>query len=220
MVGIRQNDMLNFNLLKSWSWLYILAILGLAVMVIVSYIFNIPLSSFTRDQSVVLNGKPYHGLLSSIGILFWSWTAASSFFYYALLRKGGDESEFSKFVLIGGVLTLLLLLDDFFMFHEWMLPGFGINEKIVLLSYVVFALVYLVKFKQIILQRDYSLLLIALSFFIFSMIEDILKFSPHAWHYLFEDGTKFLGIISWFCYHVSLYYKESSFTIHEKINRN
>lgn len=186
-------------------------------MVIVSDMFEIPLSSFTRDQSVVLDGKPFHGFLSSVGVLFWSWTAASALFYYALLKKSGDKSEFPKFVLMGGSLTLLLLLDDFFMFHEWLLPGLGINEKIVILSYVLFTIVYLVKFRQIILQRDYSLLLMAIFFFILSVLEDMLRLAPGMWHDLLEDGTKFLGIISWFCYHISLYYRESNFIEHKKL---
>lgn len=202
------------NILKLFRfWLYFLAVLGLVIIVTISYIYDVPISIFTRDQSVVLKGTPFHGFLSNIGILFWSWTAAISLFYYVLLRKSGDQSELTKFVLMGGLLTFLLLLDDFFMFHDWIFPRLGVNEKIVLLFYAVFALVYLVKFKQFILRRDYSLLLAALFFFTLSIIEDTLRFLPDMWHYLFEDGTKFLGIVSWFGYYVSLYYQEISSVI-------
>ena len=192
-------------------WLYFFAVLILVVMVIVSYIYDIPIFKFTRDQSLVLNGTPLDGLLSNIGVVFWSWTAAITLFSYALLRKIDDKSELAKFTLMGGLLTSMLLLDDFFMFHDWIFRLLGIKETIVYLFYAVFILVYLIKFKQFILTRDYSLLLTALFFFAFSIIVDRFPYSLLGmWHHLFEDGTKFLGIISWFGYHVSLYYQEIS----------
>ena len=197
--------------------LYLLSILILVSIVTVSFIYDIPISKFTRDQAVVLHGTPFHGILSNIGVLFWSWTAAISLFCYVLLRKSGDKSELTKFVLTGGLLTSMLLLDDFFMFHDWIFPRFGVNEKIVFLFYAVFILVYLIKFKQFILTRDYSLLLTAIFFFALSIIVDTFPYSLLGmWHHLFEDSTKFLGIVSWFGYHVSLYYQEISSIISKK----
>ena len=112
--------MKNLRLYK--FWLYFLAALGLVLIVTVSYIYNTPISTLTRDPSVILKGTPFHGFLSSIGVLLWSWTAAISLFCYVLLRKSGDRNELTKFVLMGGLLTSMLLLDDFFMFHDWIFP--------------------------------------------------------------------------------------------------
>ena len=206
------------KVLRSFKFFVLfLSILGLVSIVIVSYIYDVPISKFTRDPSVLLNGTPLHGFLSNIGVLFWSWTAAISLFCYALLRKIGDKSEFAKFVLTGGLLTFMLLLDDFFMFHDWIFPKLGLKEKIVFLFYAAFVLFYLVKFKQFILTRDYTLLLTAFFFFACSIIVDTFPYSMLGmWHHLFEDGTKFLGIVSWFAYHVSLYYQEISSIISKK----
>jgi hypothetical protein len=188
--------------------------------VTVSIIYEIPISKFTRDQAIVLNGTPFHGFLSNIGVLFWSWTSAIALFCYVLLKKNGDKSALAQFVLTGGILSSILLLDDFFMLHDWIFPKFfGANEKIIFLFYAVYLLRYLVKFKQVILAREYSLLLAAVFFFAFSLIVDTLPYSVLGiWHHLFEDGTKFLGIVSWFGYHVSLYYQEiSSITTKKEI---
>ncbi len=198
-------------------WLYLLAALGLILIVIVCNVYDIPIVKFTRDQASVLDGSPFHGLLSSIGVLLWSWTAAIALFCYALLRKSGDKSGFAGFLLTGGLLTFILLIDDFFMLHDWILPRMlGISEHVVFLFYAVFILFYLVKFKQFIFERDYSLLLAAILFFALSLIVDSFPYSLIGkWHHLFEDGTKFFGIVSWFAYHVSLYYQEM--IVHKKI---
>ena len=206
------------KILRSYKFqLYIFAIFILVSIVTVSYIYNTPISRFTRDPSSVMKGSQFDGFLSSIGVLFWSWTAAISFFCYALLRKSVDSSELAKFALTGGIFTSILLLDDMFMFHDDIFLRIGVNEKIVFLFYAVFLLVYLVKFRQFILTRDYTLLLAAIFFFTFSIIVDTFPYSLLGkWHHLFEDGTKFLGIVSWFGYYSSLYYQEISLIIGKK----
>lgn len=191
-------------------WLYFLAVFGLVAVVTVSYIYDTPISRFTRDPAVVMKGSQFDGFLSNVGVLVWCGTATISFFCYALFRKSGDKSEPAKFALTGGFLTSLLLLDDLFMFHDDIFLKIGVNEKIVFVFYAVFLLVYLVKFKQFILTRDYSLLFTAIFFFTFSIIVDAFpKSILGMWnHPLIEDSTKFLGIVSWFGYYSSLYYHE------------
>ena len=206
------------KILRSYKFqVYILAIFILASIVTVSYIYNTPISRFTRDPSSVMKGSQFDGFLSSIGVLFWSGTAVISIFCYALFRRNVDSSEITKFALAGGLFTSILLLDDLFMFHDGIFPRFGLNEKILFLFYAVFILLYLVKFRQFILTRDYTLLLAAIFFFAFSIIVDTFPYSLLGkWHHLFEDGTKFLGIVSWFGYYTSLYYKEISLIIDKK----
>lgn len=206
------------NFLRSYTFLlYLLAVFILISIVIVSYIYDTPISRFTRDPSSVMKGSQFDGFLSSIGILFWSSTVAILFFCYALFRKSDEKREFANFALAGGVLTSLLLLDDLFMFHDDIFLRFAVNEKIIFLFYAIYFLVYLLKFRQFILTRDYSLLLIAIFFFSFSIIVDRFPYSLLGkWHHLFEDGTKFLGIMSWFGYYISLYYQEISSIISKK----
>ena len=53
------------------------------------------------------------------------------------------------------------MIDDCFMLHEDVLPGLGIPQKVVFLFYGVLVLIYLVKFREIILKTPFILLLFA-----------------------------------------------------------
>ena len=77
----------------------------------ISGYYNIPISSFTRDPTVVLGGPSYIGFISNIGILFWAFTAAICLFS-SVIHKQGNNQATSQFLLYSGLLTLWLLLDD------------------------------------------------------------------------------------------------------------
>ncbi len=118
-------------------WLYLLSVLGLTLTVIVCSIYDAPIVKFTRDPASIAEISPFHGLLSSIGVLLWCSTAVAALFSYFLLRKSGDKSEFKGFLLTGGLLTSMLLVDDYFMFHDWILPKLGIGEHAVFLFFAL-----------------------------------------------------------------------------------
>jgi len=90
--------------------------------------------------------------------------------------------------------------DDLFLLHERIFPNYiGVPEKLVLGSYSVFALAYLIRFRTAIFKTEYPLLGMALFFFGISVIIDAFHSEGRdtaAW----EDLPKFVGIVSWFVY--------------------
>ena len=167
--------------------------------------FQIPVSKFTRDPIHVLNGHPFTGILSNIGILFWCSTAAICFFSSAILWMNKSTNN-SKFLLFSGLITLLLLLDDLFMLHEIMIPKYlHIPEAAVYAGYLTMVLIYLFKFREEILKAEYTLLNFALGFFALSLVTDFFSDDKEL-KYLIEDGFKLLGIVTWFLFFIRTCY--------------
>ena len=165
----------------------------------ISGYYNIPISSFTRDPTVVLGGPSYIGFISNIGILFWAFTAAI-WLFSSVIHKHSNNQTTPKFLLYSGLLTLWLLLDDMFMLHDSFLPNhLMIPEKLVYLGYVTIVLVYLVKFRTEILNHEYATLFIAFSFFALSVLADLLL-EQQGFEFLLEDGLKLFGIVTWFIF--------------------
>lgn len=178
----------------------------LCVLVIIRLQNIIPTENLTRDPLAVA-GKPfYFGILSQVGALFWCSCAAICFFSTVLLTKI-NQRKLISFFFLSGCLTTTLLLDDLFLLHEFVLPTYiKIPEKIVYLIYVTFVFFYLIKFRKIIQNTEFIVLLLAFAFFGFSVSVDSSLISiPKGWIekkdiYFLQDGSKFLGIISWFTY--------------------
>jgi len=59
---------------------YILAILVLFLIVFIRFMYKIPKADLTRDPVQLLNGRPYIGMLSNLGIIIWSATAGICLF--------------------------------------------------------------------------------------------------------------------------------------------
>lgn len=185
---------------------YVFGLLALCLVVLSHVLYQNPIEIYTRDTSVVLNGTPFHGIISNIGALFWISTAVILFSHYNLLKKIDKKSELAKFVLFGAILSFILLIDDFFMLHEWFFPDYlGISQRYFAAFYGIYLIVYLLKYKYIIFKSDYLSLLLALFFFSISNIVDRFPYSFFGeWHLLYEDGPKFLGIICWLEYFSTL----------------
>jgi len=193
------------KLVKPLVSLYLPAVLFLLAMVILCTQMDIPISFFTCDPASVAEIHPFTGMVSNIGILMWTAAAVVCLFCWALLRKDPDKTRFSTFVLFSGIMTMVLLIDDLFLLHEEIFPEhLGIPQKFILLGYMGLTLFGIVIFRKSILATDYLLLLIALGFFGLSVFVDVFDHEIDAliggWRYLFEDGFKFLGIVSWLGY--------------------
>ncbi|MEN2282662.1 hypothetical protein AAGF08_11040 [Algoriphagus sp. SE2] len=170
---------------------------------------DISFSYFSRDAIQTIWHVPnvsvefYIGFLSNIGITFWCFTAAILFFSSKIARDFDKPKAMSQFFFFSGLLTLFMLIDDLFLLHDVIIPYYlNISEKFFYLFYgsSVIALLYL--FREFILKTDYILFLLAFGFLASSVITDILAaFGINISDiYLFEDGFKFMGIISWFIY--------------------
>ncbi len=194
-------------MIKPIYLLYLPTLFLLILIAIVSHQMGLPVSHFTRDPLAITGGHPLMGFLSNLGVIFWSATTAFCLFTFALLQKTKTYQLISKYVLLAGGMTLLLLLDDLFMLHEKFYPSLlPINEKIIFLAYGVMFLGYVWGIRKILLRSEYIYLLLTMLFFALSIIVDISLPSSkfYYWHHLLEDGTKFVGIVSWFGYQFSL----------------
>lgn len=191
-------------------WLYIPAIFLILIVAIASYYLNIPISRFTRDPLAITDGHPFLGVVSNIGAILWSATVAICFFSYAILKTNKKSHDVLGFIMVGGLISLLLLLDDLFMLHEKICPKYlSGNEKIVFIFYGSLLLLYLLKYRLNIIETDLIYLTLAVFFFGLSILVDLLlPESLLPWHHLFEDGPKFIGIVSWFGYHFTTCFKE------------
>ena len=184
------------------------ALLVILVMVLLRVFCDIPFRTMTLDPVQVMagmKGNPFYGWLSDFGVLLWCSAAAVCLFCSACLRAEGRREE-ACFLKYSGCITLLLMIDDFFLFHEIDFPRFlGIPGEFLLFSYFLIISFYLYRFHRIIFQTDYLLLVLAFAFLGISFGADILPFRIRG-QFLVEDGSKFLGIVSWAGYFVRVCY--------------
>ena len=160
---------------------------------------QIAVSSLTRDMAAIAKVHPLTGVVSNVGIVLWCAAATVCLFSCHLLRQRGVHRA-AGFLWWSGLITVGLLVDDFFMFHEYLAPvHLGLDEKVVLASYVCITAVYLLRHRRLILEADYRLLVAALVLFTGSTLVDLADVG--GWWNLAEDGCKLLGIASWFGYH-------------------
>jgi len=181
---------------------YILAMLVLVFVIFIRFMYKIPMAELTRDPVQLLHGRPYTGMLSNLGIIIWSATAGICLFVVILSLPYQDRKRERRFFLLAFLLTLVLLLDDLFLFHDVILPeDLKISENYLYAVYGILSLVFIFFFRNDILQTPYLLLIAAVIFFGFSIgVDTIVKFLNLEHGFLLEDGSKFLGIISWGTY--------------------
>ena len=134
------------------------------------------------------------GLISNLGYLLWMATAAICLFTACseVSRPRGREREL---LLAGGVFSLLLCLDDMFLLHDRY-----ISANVLYLLYIVFAVLILVRYRDLVLRLGGPVFVGAVALLGTSLLFD--KFQqdlpiPYGPGQLFEEGAKFLGIASW-----------------------
>ena len=166
--------------------------------------FDVDIGKITRDPVQIMNGDPLEGMLSNVGILFWCATAAICSFGSIVLRNQTGARSFSFFLFASACVTSLLLFDDFFLLHEMVFPMYlHLPQNLVYALYVMTIAAFLIFFYERILATEYILLILALSFFGLSIFIDILDhFISVPAVFLFEDGFKFFGIVTWMFYFV------------------
>jgi hypothetical protein len=160
---------------------------------------------FSRDTVTVGNLPVYIGIVSTIGFLFWA--AAFAFCVFAWFNSSylSPQREFKKFMLASAGFVFMLGSDDIFLFHDEIFPDyFGISEYIVYGTYMVLALVYLIRFRNFILNNtNFLLFLIAMAGFAGSILVDITE-KKIIDMFLCEDGSKFVGIVSLAFYYANV----------------
>ncbi len=186
---------------------FMMAILILLLVIFIRFRYNIPVAELTRDPVELLNGRPYTGMLSNLGIIFWSATAGICLFVVILDGNYPQLKRERRFFLLAFILTLVLLLDDLFLLHDVILPEvMKISENYLYALYGILSLLFIIYFRYDIVQTPYLLLIAAVIFFGFSIgVDTIVKFLDLEHGFFLEDGSKFFGIISWSAYftHIS-----------------
>ncbi|MCX9011035.1 MAG: hypothetical protein OIN66_07930 [Candidatus Methanoperedens sp.] len=189
------------KLVPTLSIVYVLTLSILFIVVTIHQQTKTSISDLTRDPASVMGAPFYVGLLSNIGILLWSASAAICLFCSAVLRKDTNNRELPLFLLFSGIITSIFLLDDLFFFHENIYPAyFNVSEKTVYLAYAIIVSLYLVRFRVTIFGTEFLLLLFAFVFFGLSVILGMKLIDLPASYYLFKDGAKLFGIVTWSTY--------------------
>ena len=162
------------------------------------YVFQDPLVAAEAADKCC---SVYFGFMSQVGVLVWVSTAAICLFSALLMFLNGAPLKLVFFAVTAGLLTGWLGLDDAFLIHERVLPGLGIPQVVVLMSYVILTLVYLTASFRIIMKNDYLLLMAGCTGFVISLALDLVSGVP-LWAHL-EDSAKFFGICCWASFHIS-----------------
>jgi hypothetical protein len=139
------------------------------------------------------------GVASNVGILIWSVGATVCLFAATLQwdRRRRLHREFA-FFLAAGILTSALLLDDLFMVHEYLAFHYlGLREEVVIAVEACGGLGFLFAFRRRILRSRHRILGLAVVFFAAMIGMDQFLDESWRWQYLFEEGSKLLGIAAW-----------------------
>lgn len=161
---------------------------------------SVRLDYLTRDIYAIAGQPVYYGLLSMLGIMGWSASAAIWLFGWALLGRAREGRRLRGLFLASAILSLILLGDDAFMLHEYVLPGkLGIPEPLVMLLYALVGLAYIGIGWRTIAATPYLPALCAGLFLGGAlMLDQALAYSPL--QTMVEDSLKFAGIAFWLSY--------------------
>lgn len=184
--------------------LYIPTLALLASFVLAKFLWNVRTSDLTRDPAQITGSHPLYGLLSNLGILVWCSTAAICIYSSAILRKSNKNRSYASFLLVSGIITSILMIDDFFLFHDYILPVYiHVHEYFVYVAYALLMLSWFYFFRRTMLETDWALLFLSLVFFGLSIIFDLFN-GKLLGGWIFEDGCKFLGILTWMYYYTHI----------------
>ena len=174
---------------------------ALLLVLVVAAAQELPIAELTRDPLAIAGRRYYIGFLSNLGILIWGASAgmltitAWAIFPEVIWR-------WRLFLPYFALVTWVLVIDDLFMVHEQayqsLLPG---PELVLFVIYGAMVAAGLIAFNVPIRQEtNWLILLLALGCFGLSLMLDRITESVVANYYLFEDGSKFLGILMWTLY--------------------
>jgi hypothetical protein len=198
-------------------WSYGLLFVFLVATWWIAKVQNIPMYELVADPAEIAHKSPYMGLLSQIGILIWSGTLCICWFTASLLGKDntrGHSVSWSEFLWSSGVLTLFLLLDDWLQIHEYtpVLLGLAkdpsgvprmLQNGIELAVYVLYVIIFAAygwRYRSRLIQGNLVPVIITVAFMVISIVIDILPHERLLSHDLLEEGSKLIGIVSWFNY--------------------
>lgn len=162
---------------------------------------DIEIEKFTADPITTFDSHPFVGVVSNLGALLWCTAAVVCLFSYLILRNKIRHKS-ASFLLWSGLLTALLLFDDLFMFHDYLaITHLDIEQTTVYIIYFILAITWFIYFLDEIRSNDFMILLLAGLFLGLSVIGDFIL-PQEGIAYMFEDASKFFGIVTWTIYFI------------------
>jgi hypothetical protein len=163
------------------------------------------MSAMTSDVATIANIHPLSGILSNLGIIIWCATASICAFAAMTLRNVKPGDAFC-FLLFSALLSAFLLLDDYFLIYQLASRYFGLHKIFFYTLLGIAVSAYLIAFRRVIVRTNFGALVLAIGFLTSSVAIDAILVPwlrlYGNWMYFFEDGTKWLGIVSWCSYYV------------------
>jgi hypothetical protein len=194
---------------RQWLVTFLPAVLLLIALAVFGLGMGKDIGRFLREPTTTAGLHPLIGFVSNLGVLLWAAAASVSFFAASIVRHGnsGDSGDAAGFLVSSGSLSMYLCLDDLFQIHEDLASRyFGIPERYVYVALALAVLIYLVRYRQLLLKSGYPMLVAAFVFLGTSVvIDDVLEPFMHSLgqgRILIEDGAKWLGVAAWCGYHV------------------
>lgn len=159
----------------------------------------------TADVPTVPNPTLYDGLVSNLGMVAWTAGTFVALFTAALLRDRPAFSGMRRFLTYGGLLTGALLLDDLFMGHDSLLPDYlNIPELAGLAVIGAAVLGFLWVFRAVLPATPWLFLALAvLGLGLMTAFDVVEKEVTIPAHHVWEEGSKFIGIMMWSAYFVA-----------------
>jgi hypothetical protein len=194
-----------------WMPSCVLPVLALAALALVAWsslTFDIPVQMFTRDMANLARVHPLVSVISSLGAFLTCATASVCLFAYAVARAQ-ERQGVAGHLLAVGLFSLYLTADDFYEFHERLLPRYaGIPEFVVYVAIASAAAALLFAWRGRFLKFRPWLLLAALVCLALSIATDAVDTTLQAtmgvWQYFLEDSFKFVGLSLWATYFIAM----------------
>lgn len=209
---------------RAWLWIYGVAIVVYGGVVWawgpagidISYLLSdttsaarhVALDAPPADNTVMTNedvflAYPFYlGLVSNLGVLVMLGGAAAGLLGAHWARPSDDAGRDRKRMLFWlGILSAVIAVDDLLMFHDGFVPELlDIDGDYVFGLYGLAVVAFALRWRRSILRLHPWLLVHALFFFALTVLFDLVHL-PLPQPGFFEEGTKFVGILSWaaFC---------------------
>jgi hypothetical protein len=184
-----------------------LAIAVLSLIAWVSLTLDVPVYLFTRDMAVLAKFHPFVSIASSLGAFIMCATAACCLFAFSVARERGKDVPWH--ILAVGLFSLYIAIDDFYEFHDRLLPHyFGAPQKLILalIAAAAAAITFrwwreFLAFRPWLLGAALSCLALSIGFDLFDdALLQLLKY----WQFFWEDAAKLVGFSLWATYFISL----------------
>lgn len=144
----------------------------------------------------------YYGLVSNMGLLLWSGTAAVCLLAGLVFLSVDKKNPFTRLALSAGLLTAWIAVDDMFLVHEKVLPALGVSQMLVVASYMGLAVLYVFTSWRYIFQQQWWMLALGGAALASSILIDQIYHSLDAHLVYLEDSAKFFGIVCWTIFHL------------------